>query len=429
MCYTASGGNTIMHLEDKKKSQLLFWTVFFLYVLVYMTKNCFSAAMASIVDVGVLTKSQTGLITALFYLVYTPLQVIGGMVADRFSPERLIKIGLIGGAIANAIIFFHQNYIVILITWSLNAVIQFGIWPGVFKIISSQLVPEQRKQAAFYMSFSSALGLMVAYVVAAAVSRWQDNFAISSAVLFLLTVIFHLITKRVEPYMVHDAGPRNVHSDKPLDLDRRGMSAGKLLLMGGIYFVVAYIVLRSAVENGMKTLSSTMLMESYTQVSPSIGNLLNTLVILAGVLGTVTVRFGLSRLIKDEVVATLLLLALCIPLAVILRFVGSCDVWITVIALCVITAALNGTHYLSLQYNMRFTRYGLNATAAGITNAAGSFGIVVQSYGLTKVAETTGWITVTYLWLGMIAVSAMLLVIALPTWKRFTALEKQEETV
>ncbi len=418
-----------MHLENKKKSLMLFWTVFFMYVLVYMTKNCFSAAMASIVDAGVLTKSQTGLITAVFYLVYTPLQIVGGVVADRFNPDLLIKLGLVGGGIANAIIFFNQNYIVILITWAFNAVIQFAVWPGVFKIISSQLVPEQRSRAAFFMSFSSALGLMVAYIIAALVDRWQDNFLISSVVLFLLTAIFHLVTKHVEPYMVPDTVPRGFHSDKPLELVQSGMPTGKILLMGGIHFVIACVVLRSTVENGMKTLAATMLMESYEQVSDTVGNLLNTLVILSGVLGTLAVRFGLSRVIKDEIVATILLLLLCLPLSLLLHFIGSYNVWGAVVALCIIVGALNGTYYLLLSYTMHFTRYGLNGTVAGITNAAASFGIVIQSYGFTKLAEMTDWVTVADLWLGMVAVSALLLVIALPTWKRFKALEKQRETV
>ena len=421
-------GGAFMHLEDKKKSLLLFWTVFFLYVLVYMTKNCFSAAMASIVDAGVLSKSQTGLITAVFYIVYT-LQVVGGMVADRFKPDLLIKIGLIGGGIANAIIFFNQNYIVILVTWVFNAIIQFAVWPGVFKIISSQLIPEQRSRAAFFMSFSSTLGLMVAYIVAAMVRRWEDNFLISSVVLFLLTVVFHIITKRVEPYMVPDTVPRGVHSDKPLQIARHGMSTGKILLMGGICFVVVSYLLRAMLENGIKTLSATMLMESYEQVTPAIGNLLNTLVILSGMLGTLAVRFGLSRLIKDEIVGTALLLALCFPFIILLHFVGRYNVWIAVIALCIVVAALTGTYYLLLSYTMHFTRYGLSGTVAGITNAAASFGIVIQSYGFTKLAEMTDWNTVADLWLGLVAVSALLLVIALPTWKRFKALERQEETV
>ena len=418
-----------MHLEDKKKSLLLFWIVFVMYALVYMTKSCFSAAMASIVDAGVLTKSQTGLVSAVFYFVYTPLQIVGGMLADRFKPELIIKIGLIGAGIANGVIFFNQHYVVILITWAFNAFIQFGIWPGVFKIISSQLVPEQRSQAAFFISFSSTIGMMVAYIVAAMVRNWVDNFLISSVVLFLLTLFFHLVTKRIEPYMVHDTIPRGVHSDKPIEMTKHNLPMGKLLLRGAILFVVFYLVLRAAVENGAKSLSSTMLMESYEQVSPRIGNLLNTLVILSGVVGTFAVRFGVSRLIKDEIVATAFMLLITLPFLFVIHFVGHCPVWLMLISLCVIVAALNGTHYLSLSYNMRFTRYGLNGTVAGITNAAASLGFVVQSYGFTLLVEATSWSFTGDMWLIMIGVSALSLIAALPTWKRFKSMETAEETV
>lgn len=418
-----------MHLEDKKKSLIFFWSIFFMYTLVYMTKNCFSAAMASIVDAGVLTKSQTGLITAVFYIVYTPLQIAGGVLADRFKPDLLIKIGLIGGAIANGIIFFNQNYTVILITWVFNAIIQSGVWPGVFKILSSQLVPGQRKQAVFFISFSSTIGLMVAYIVAAMVRRWEDNFIISSVALFLLTVFFHFVTKRIEPYMVANSVPRGIPSDKLIELKKHNLPTKKLLLLGCIVFVVLYILLRSTVENGVKTLSSTILMESYSTVSPSIGNLLNTLAILSGVIGTVVVRVFLCRIIKDEIVGTILLLILCLPFALVMRFVGSCSVVLAVVSLCIIVAALNATHYLSLQYNMRFTPYGLNGTAAGITNAAGSFGIVIQSYGFTLLAEATNWNFVADVWVVILGGATLLLIVSLPRWKRFVAMKTAEETV
>ena len=48
-----------------------------MYSIVYMTKNCFNAALADIVNEGILTKSQTGSITAAFYIVYAPLQIVG----------------------------------------------------------------------------------------------------------------------------------------------------------------------------------------------------------------------------------------------------------------------------------------------------------------------------------------------------------------
>ena len=72
-----------------------------------------------------------------------------------------------------------------------------------------------------------------------------------------------------------------------------------------------------------------------------------------------------------------------------------------------------------------------NNTASNmrITNAAASFGIVIQSYGFTLLAEKTSWNFVADMWVLMLGGAALLLIISLPRWKRFIALEKQEETV
>ena len=84
-----------IHLENKVVSRRFFLYIFAMYSLVCMTKNCFNGALADIVTEGVLTKSQTGFITAMFYIVYTPLQIVGGIFADKFSPELMIKIGFL----------------------------------------------------------------------------------------------------------------------------------------------------------------------------------------------------------------------------------------------------------------------------------------------------------------------------------------------
>lgn len=83
-----------IHLENRLKSRDFFIFLWLMYSIVCMTKNCFGSAMAQIVSEGVLTKTQTGLISGVFYLVYAPLQVVGGILADKYSPEKLIKIGL-----------------------------------------------------------------------------------------------------------------------------------------------------------------------------------------------------------------------------------------------------------------------------------------------------------------------------------------------
>ena len=109
-----------IHFEDRQKSRAFFAFLWILYAVVYLTKNCFNGALSAIVTEGMMTKSQTGLIIGIFYLVYAPGQVVGGFVSDRFSPEKLIRFGLLGAALSNAIIFFNQNYYVMLAAWVFN---------------------------------------------------------------------------------------------------------------------------------------------------------------------------------------------------------------------------------------------------------------------------------------------------------------------
>ena len=85
-----------IHLENTNKSRFFYVFIWLVYSLVYMTKNCFSGALATIVDQGTLTLTQTTWIITAFYIVYTPLQIVGGRFADKYNPEKLILLGLLG---------------------------------------------------------------------------------------------------------------------------------------------------------------------------------------------------------------------------------------------------------------------------------------------------------------------------------------------
>ena len=178
-----------IHLENKSESRHFFVYLWLMYALVYMTKNCFSGALSAIVAEGSLTLAETTFISAAFYIVYTPLQILGGIFADKYSPEKMINIGLLGGAACNIVIFFNQNYYVMLASWVFNAIIQFALWPSVYKIMSSQLVRSDRSRMIFYMSFASSGGLIMTYITSALLPHWKYNFLVSAVILVICSVV------------------------------------------------------------------------------------------------------------------------------------------------------------------------------------------------------------------------------------------------
>lgn len=403
-----------IHLENRRVSRCFFVFIFTMYTLVCMTKNCFNGALADIVSEGVLTKSQTGLITAMFYIVYTPLQIVGGIAADKFSPERMIKIGLIGGAIANAVIFFNHNYYVMLVSWILNAVVQFALWPSTYKIISSQLCRSDRTQMIFLIVLATSAGLVVSYGVAGILSSWEYNFALSAIVLFLLAVGLHIYDGYLSRFMKRDTKPE---ADEGNPEFVSSASTGSVFWKSGFFIMLLAILGYTIVSQGSKTLFPVMVLESF-DTGASLGNLLNTLIVISGIVGIFVLRFVLyPKFIKNEVFGMLIFMALTSVLCLIL--VLTMEFSVVVVTFCATSFTTTIVGLLVTYYNAQFVKYGKNGTAAGVSNAASALGYAVSSYGIVKISEIYDWQTVKVVWLVLSLITVVSLAVILPMYVRF----------
>ena len=194
----------IRYFKSARASILLFIGLLSTFSFISMTKQCFSSAMAFIVEEGLMTKSQTGTIVAVFYLVYGFLQVVGGVLTDKWKPERFITFGFIGAGLCNLAVYFNQNYAFVLVMWVLNACSQFAVWPAVFKMISSMLKKEHRTNALFLITFANPLGTVANYAVAALIPRWQMNLMISAIGLLSLAVIWEILFRSIRPQLIEE---------------------------------------------------------------------------------------------------------------------------------------------------------------------------------------------------------------------------------
>lgn len=418
--------DTHIHLENKTISRHFFFFLWIMYAVVYMTKNCYSAATAAIVAEGILTKTQTGLITTVFYLIYTPLQILGGVFADKYNPERMVKIGLIGSGIANAVIFFNQNYYVMLGVWAFNAVIQFPLWPSVFKIMTSQLVRSDRKTMVFLMSFSSSAGLLLAYLVAAFIPKWQYNFLVSALLLFSFALVLQFYyNKYVETKMLPDKEPVQKEETQAEEQTKPQISTGKLFLISGFFAMFPVVLLRSTIEQGIKVLAPTMLMESYENVSPMIGNLMGMLPIVVGLAGILISRLLCPKYIRNEIGGYVIFMLITLPFLIVLSFIGVVPISVALVSMSMITMLLTTTHLFGSYLNMSFVKYGKNGLAAGMSNAAGSFGIVLYSYCFSFVADNFGWSAVIVLSVVLLVVAIVFGCIAFLQYRRFRKKENE----
>ena len=405
----------IKYLDSGRKSIILLLLLFVSYALIYMTKNCYAAAMAVIVEEGVMTKSETGLISAIFYLIYAPFQIVGGIAADRLSPKWLIVLGALGGALANILIYFIDGYVMMIVIWSFNAIVQFGVWPSIFKIITTELMPSHRNAGIFFINISSAVGLLISYAFAAFIMNWKDNFLFSAISLVAVAISFLLIYGSLEKSMKHEEIKAPI---KETAIESCGNRLS-LIIKSGVPLLLFVSFFQNAINLGIKGLTPVMLLENYESVSVSLANGLNIILVISAPVGVILASL-LCRVCKSMPILISLYTLASIPLLFVVSFIGKTGVGIVVMSLALVVIFTSATQLSFSHISRSFARYGCVGTLSGLFNCAASLGIVAWNYGFIKLADSFGWGFTTKGWIVITVISLFLSLISIPIWKRFS---------
>ena len=371
--------------------------------------------MVFIVNEGLLSAFETGVITASFYLVYAVLQIVGGVLTDRWNPERFITIGLVGAGICNLAIYIDQSYAVMLCAWVLNACLQFAVWPAVFKIASTLLYRDMQESALFKVTFGNPIGVVLSYALAALVgSRWQLNFLASAVGLFLIALLWELTCKSIKPYIVETVVEREKSQSA-----KNGGEFIKIALKSGIILLLILSFTRTMFDLGMKAVAPTMINASYDSVSPVFATLLSIIILVSGAIGPCISHLIYPRFMKNEAIIVTLFFLLSLPLTAAILFIGKISPIIIVILLALVVMLMSAASLFTTSYiASRFNVYGKGATVAGILNCAASFGVVAANTLFTGLAEG-GWIYTIIAWIVIMAVSLAISAINIPIWTKF----------
>ena len=405
-------------LNNKRAGIFLLLALIIQYTTIYMTKNCFSSAMVFIVDEGLLTKLQTGTITAVFYIIYAILQIVGGVFIDKWHPERFITFGLLGASVVNIVIFFNQNYIVMLVAWAINAVVQFGVWPATFKITSTMLTGKVREFGLFVISILSAVALIMIYSVAAIVGeRWQLNFLVSAIALVVVAILWEIAIRVTKPYIV-ECEITNDNDPKGEAISKREFLS--IAMRAGLFLVVPIALIRTMFDIGLKGLTATMINESYDEVTPVIATVLSIVVLVSGSLGPFIAKAIYPRFIHNEAIAMAIFLALAVPFVVLTLFIGKIHYVFIIIALAIILLMTGSSSLFTTSYiSSRFNKWGRGGTVAGIINCGASLGVVASNLIFTAAADTVGWGGTAIIWVALISFVSLLALILIPLWTKF----------
>ena len=110
--------------EQKSLYNKLKWQVFISatlgYGLYYVCRLSLNVVKKPIVDAGILTESELGLIGSALFFTYAIGKLTNGFLADHSNIRRFMALGLLVSAIANLIMGFTSIFLFFIICWGIN---------------------------------------------------------------------------------------------------------------------------------------------------------------------------------------------------------------------------------------------------------------------------------------------------------------------
>ena len=183
--YTAlSAGPSIESPEEiSNKYKSLRWQVFISatigYSLFYVCRLSLSVVKKPLVDAGILTDGELGMIGSALFFAYAIGKLTNGFLADRSNIRRFMATGLLLTALINLALGFTTSFTAFIILWGCSGWFQsMGAAPSV---VSLSRWFSNKERGTYYGIWSASHGLgkaitfiAVAFIVS--VSGWEWGF-------------------------------------------------------------------------------------------------------------------------------------------------------------------------------------------------------------------------------------------------------------
>lgn len=122
----------------------IFYSMYFGYAVFYLTRKNFDFIMPQLMNDLHFTKSDLGIISSVFYIMYGVSKFISGILSDKSNPRYFMAVGLIATGITNIFFGFASSLWMIAIIWMMNAFFQGWGWPPCARLLTHWYSQKER---------------------------------------------------------------------------------------------------------------------------------------------------------------------------------------------------------------------------------------------------------------------------------------------
>jgi sugar phosphate permease len=370
------------------------WVLWLTYGTFYFCRNNLGVAVPGIMGELKYTKTEMGTVLMWLKLAYGAGQFINGQMAERFSPRRLIAIGLLASAALNVLFGFATALYFLTFIWACNGYVQALGWPPTMRVAANWFPSLQRGRAIGIIGTGYQLCGALTYVVAGWAAEkfgWRGALYVPAIILAASAVhMWFCLEERpgAESRIGDDATPSTAKA-APSSL---GANLAATLSNPALWIVAVALCLLDACRYGFTDWGVTHLKE-VGHDSVSTAAFKYAVLPFGGIAGAFLSGWATDRFFKGRrapVICGLMLLlgvlALCYD-TVIHWGMGASVAMLFCIGFCIFgpQVLLVGTLPVDL------ARSGTAAAAAGFVNFMGYMGAAAGDKVTGHLAEDRGW--------------------------------------
>lgn len=413
-------------IHDSHTQDVLFLLCWLVYFASYIGRLNYSSAMPAMIGGSVITASQAGFISMVYFFAYGAGQFLNGILADRFHPGKMIFAGLFASGLLNLAMGFLSNFGMMALFWCANGYTQAMIWPPIMRIFAKMMTEEKKMKYCIHITSTMAVGTLASYLLSAAMiaaAGWRYAFYAASVCMCAAALVFRGGFAKVEAYAQKY---EEKEPEERLEGNKKTVSAmpfSQVLVSSGLVFLLVPVVVHGVLKDGVTSWVPTYISETFL-ASPTISILVTTMLPVINLTGAYAAQFMYRRFFGRQEVKTASFFFLTATGALFLlwRF-SAVNMFLTAGLLSVITASMMAVNTLFVNLlPLHFEREGRVSTVSGFLNAMAYLGCAISTYGIGVLVQYAGWEITIFGWL-LITAAAMAVCFALKN-KPFTAGEK-----
>lgn len=411
-------------LMDKKTGTALFFLCWLVYFTSYLGRLNYSSVMSSIIEERILTFSQAGTISMVYFFAYGIGQLCNGILGDKLKPQNMIFMGLISSGIANLLMGMVKVFPVMAVLWGINGYMQSMIWPPIIRIFAENYTDEKKRKYSVDIVSSMAVGTLMSYFLSACAMHffsWHAAFYLAAGLLAVVAVIWIAGYMKVENFRKKNSGYQTEtrgridavlpKEETVLRENQQKDSFLPLLLNSGLLAIVLPVMIHGVLKDGVTQWVPTYIYDCF-DVTASFSVMVTMLLPLINLTGAYMARFAGKKNPEKEVRTSAYFFGIATAALTCLLVFGRFHVFLAVLLFAVITSSMMAVNTLYVNMiPLHFEKQGRVSTVSGFLNSAAYLGSALSTFTIGVMVEKAGWAATMAGWIGITGIGFLICVL------------------